>query len=260
MRELKVLDLTGVQFLSLPSSLYCLKNIRTLCLDSCLLGDVAIVGNLKTLEILSFMKSDIEQLPREIRQLTRLKLLDLSNCLNLRYIAPNVISSLSQLEELYMGNSFLQWEVKGVDNQGQRNASLGELKQLSNLTALHLHIQDARVMPQDLFFKKLKSYKIFIGDKWKWSGKCDLSTSRTFKLKINNSIYLGPGIKTLLKMTEDLSLKEMNGVRNVLYELDMDGFPHLKHLLVKAALELVYIIKSVLWETSLSQIGVFDPS
>ncbi|XP_031254512.1 disease resistance protein At4g27190-like [Pistacia vera] len=231
MRELKVLDLTGMQFLSLPSSLYCLKNIRTLCLDGCQLGDVTIVGELKTLEILSFLRSDIEQLPGEIRQLTRLKLLDLSHCLNLRQIAPNVISCLSQLEELYMGNSFVQWEVEGVDNQGRRNASLGELKRLSNLTALHLHIQDVGVMPRDLFFKKLKSYKVFIGEKWKWSGKYDLSTSRTFKLKINNSIYLGPGIKNLLKMTEDLSLEEMNGVRNVLYELDMDGFPHLKHLL-----------------------------
>ncbi|XP_031254514.1 uncharacterized protein LOC116112523 [Pistacia vera] len=247
MEELKVLDLSGIQFLSLPSSLYCLKNIRTLCLDRNLLEDVAIVGKLKTLEILSFLDSDIDQLPGEIGQLTRLKLLDLSHCLNLRYIAPNVISCLSQLEELYMGNTSIQWEVEGVDNQGQRNASLGELKCLSNLTALHLHIRDAGVMPQDLFFKKLKSYKIFIGDKWKWSSKYDLSTSRTLKLKINNSICLGPGIKTLLKVSEDLSLEEMNGVRNVLYELDMNGFPHLRHLLVKDCLELLYIIKSVAW-------------
>ncbi|XP_031274591.1 uncharacterized protein LOC116133068 isoform X1 [Pistacia vera] len=254
MTELKVLDLTSLKFLSLPSSLYCLKNIRTLCFYCCHLEDVAIVGKLKTLEILTFDGSDIEQLPEEIRQLTRLKLLDLSNCLNLRYIAPNVISCLSQLEELYMGNNFVQWEAEGVDNLGRRNASLGELKRLSNLTALHLHIQDAGVMPRDLFFKKLKSYKIFIGDKWKWSHKYDLSTSRMLKLKINNSTCLGPGIKALLKMTEDLSLEEMNGVRNVLYELDMDGFPHLKHLVVKDCLELLYIIKSVAWKLAFSEL------
>ncbi|KAJ0043519.1 hypothetical protein Pint_19513 [Pistacia integerrima] len=221
--ELKVIDLTGIQLFSLPSS----------------------------------QGSDIEQLPGEIRQLTRLKLLDLSNCLNLRYIAPNVISCLSQLEELYMGNSFVQWEVEGVDNQGRRNASLGELKRLSNLTALHLHIQDAGVMPRDLFFKKLKSYKIFIGDKWKWSHKYDLSTSRMLKLKINNSTCLGLGIKALLKMTEDLSLEEMNGVRNVLYEFDMDGFPHLKHLLVKDCLELLCIIKSVAWNLAFPKLESF---
>ncbi|KAJ0099042.1 hypothetical protein Patl1_21956 [Pistacia atlantica] len=245
MKEIKVLDLTGIHFLSLPPSLCCLKNIRTLCLDGCVLGDVAIIGELNTLEILSFLNSDIEQLPSEIGQLTRLKLLDLSKCLKLKVIAPNVISSLSQLEELYVGNSFVQWEADGANSQGRRrNASLRELKRLSNLRALHLHIQDVQVMPRDMFFGKLNSYKIFIGDKWNWSSKYDLSTSRTLKLKINANNYLGHGVRTLLKMTEDLSLEGMNGVRNVLYELHEDGFPHLKHLLVQDGLELLYIVNS----------------
>ncbi|XP_044467301.1 uncharacterized protein LOC123197194 isoform X2 [Mangifera indica] len=247
-KELKVLDLTGFQFLALPSSISFLKNLQTLCLDFCLLEDIKTLGELRKLEILSLLGSAIEQLPEEIGQLTRLKLLDLSNCLNLKYIAPNSMSYLSQLQELYMGNSFVQWEVAGVDNQGQKNASLEELKQLSNLTALHLHVQDAQVMPEDLFFKKLKSYKIFIGDKWKWSDKYDLSISRTLKLKISDNVYMGQGIKSLLKMTEDLFLKEMNGVRSVLYELNVDGFPHLKHLHVKDSFDILYIINSVAWK------------
>ncbi|XP_044467302.1 disease resistance protein At4g27190-like [Mangifera indica] len=244
MKELRVLDLTGFHFFSLPSSFSCLKNLKTLCLDNCLLEDLRILGELSKLEILSFLHSDIEQLPTEIGQLTQLKLLDLSNCLNLKYIAPNVISCLSQLEELYMGNNLVQWEDEGVDNQRRRNASLEELKQLSNLTALHLHVQDARVMPQNLLFKKLKSYKIFIGDKWKWSGKYGLSTSRTLKLEINERIYLRRGIKSLLKMTEDLSLEGMKGFRSVLYETNADGFPHLRHLHVKDCLDILYIINS----------------
>ncbi|XP_044462368.1 uncharacterized protein LOC123193436 isoform X2 [Mangifera indica] len=247
-KELTVLDLTGFFFFSLPLSLSYLKNLKTLCLDNCLLEDLRILGELSKLEILSLLDSHIEQLPVEIGQLTRLKLLDLSNCLNLKYIAPNVISCLSQLEELYMGNNFVQWEVEGVANQGQRNASLEELKLLSNLTTLHLHVQDAQVMPQDLFFEKLKSYKIFIGDKWKWSGKYDISTLRTFKLKISDNVYLGQGIKSLLKMAEDLFLEEMNGVRYVLDELNEDGFPHLKHLHVKDGLDILYIINSVAWK------------
>ncbi|XP_044467793.1 probable disease resistance protein At4g27220 [Mangifera indica] len=253
-KELRVLDLTGFQFFSLPSSLSCLKNLKTLCLDDCLLKDLRILGELSKLEILSFANSDIEQLPAEIGQLTRLKLLDLSNCLNLKYIAPNIIPCLSQLEELYMGNNFVQWELEGVDNQGRRNASLEELKQLSNLTALHLHVQDDRVMPQDLFFKKLESYKIVIGNKWKWSGKCDLSTSKTLKLKISDRIYLRGGIKSLLKITEYLSLEKMKGFRNVLYELDVDGLPHLKHLDVKDGPEILYIINSVAWKPAFPEL------
>ncbi|XP_044467937.1 probable disease resistance protein At4g27220 [Mangifera indica] len=247
MTDLRVLDLTGFLFFSLPSSLSCLKNLKTLCLDSCLLEDIKTLGELRKLEILSLLNSDIEQLPIEIGKLTRLKLLDLRDCSNLKYIAPNVISCLCQLEELYMSNNFIQWEVERVDNQRRRNASLEELKQLSNLTALHLHVQDARLMPQDLFFKKLRSYKIFIGDKWKWSSKYDPLTSRTFKLKISDNVYLGQGIKILLKMTEDLFLEEMNGVRHVLYELSADGFPYLKHLHVKDGLDILYIINSVAW-------------
>ncbi|XP_044484326.1 uncharacterized protein LOC123210160 isoform X4 [Mangifera indica] len=248
MKELRVLSVHGLRFLPLPSSISFLKNLQTLFLKSCILGDIRILGELSKLAILSLVESNIEELPAEIGQLTRLKLLDLSNCLSLKYIATNVISSLSQLEELYMGNSFVEWEVEGVDNQGRRNASLEELKRLSNLTTLHLHIQDARVMPQDLFFKKLKSYKIFIGDEWKWSIKFDLSTSRMLKLKIDDSIHLQHGVKSLLKMTEDLSLEGMSGVRNVIYELSVDGFPQLKHLCVKNDLELLYIINSVAWK------------
>ncbi|XP_044484329.1 probable disease resistance protein At4g27220 [Mangifera indica] len=248
MKELRVLSAYGVQFLPLPSSISFLKNLQTLSLKSCTFGNIRILGELSKLAFLSLVGSNIEELPVEIGQLTQLKLLDLSNCLNLKYIATNVISSLSQLEELYMGNSFVQWEVEGVDNQGRRNASLEELKQLSNLTTLHLHIQDARVMPQDLFFKKLKSYKIFIGDKWKWPIKFDLSTSRMLKLKIDVSIHLQHGVKSLLKMTKVLSLEGMSGVRNVIYELSVDGFPHLKHLHVKNDLELLYIINSVVWK------------
>ena len=43
MAELKVLDLTTMHLLSLPSSLHLLTNLQTLCLDQCVLGDVAII-------------------------------------------------------------------------------------------------------------------------------------------------------------------------------------------------------------------------
>ncbi|KAH9687049.1 AAA domain-containing protein [Citrus sinensis] len=76
--EVKVLSLTGVRFSSLPSSLGRLFNLQTLCLGGCRLKDIAIVGQLKKLEILSFRDSYIEELPHEIGQLTRLQLLDLS--------------------------------------------------------------------------------------------------------------------------------------------------------------------------------------
>ncbi|TXG59196.1 hypothetical protein EZV62_017025 [Acer yangbiense] len=236
-KGLKVLNLTALELLALPSSLGMLMNLRTLCLDDCLLGDIAIIGKLKKLEILSFRQADIELLSREIGQLTRLRVLDLSNCSTLKVITPNVISGLTRLEELYMGNSFIHWDV-----EGQSNASLAELKKLSNLTTLEIHVLDAQIMPGDLFFGKLERYRIFIGDVWKWSGKYE--TSKTLKLKLNSSFYLNDGVKFLVNKAEDLHLDEPKGVKNVLHELNGEGFQQLKHLLVQNSPQIQYIINS----------------
>ena len=117
MRELKVLDLTKMRLLSLPSSINLLTNLQTLCLDHCVLKDIAVIGELKNLEILSLIYSEFTQLPQEIGLLTHLRLLDLSYCAKLEVIPPNVLSNLKQLEELYVRDSFTQWELEGVNNE-----------------------------------------------------------------------------------------------------------------------------------------------
>ncbi|KAJ4721539.1 Disease resistance protein [Melia azedarach] len=123
MRKLRVLYLSRMELTSLPSSLDALTNLQTLCLAQGVIEDVAIIGMLKNLEILSFVGSDIVHLPKELGQLTKLKLLDLCNCYKLKVIAPHVISTLTRLEELYMGNCSVDWEVEGF-NSGRINASL----------------------------------------------------------------------------------------------------------------------------------------
>ena len=239
LRKLKVLDLTSMRLSSLPSSLILLTNLQTLCLDDCVLGDIAMIGEMKNLEILSLMDSEFKQLPRETGLLTHLRMLDLSNCKKLEMIPANVLSSLILLEELYVGNSFTQWEVEGLNNE---RASLAELKHLSRLTTLEVHIPDASMMPKDLSFEKLKRYKIFIGDVWDWSDKHE--NSRVLKLKLNPCNQLESGIKMLFNGIEDLCLDELNGVKSIVYELDMKGFQQLKHLHVQNNAEIKYIIHS----------------
>ncbi|CAL5394216.1 unnamed protein product [Camellia sinensis] len=90
-----------------PLSLANLVNLWMLWLDDCKLGDIAILKDLNNnLEILSLRGSNIEVLPSEIGQLTRLQLLDLGNCYKLREIPQGVISNLSRLEELYILDEF----------------------------------------------------------------------------------------------------------------------------------------------------------
>ncbi|XP_030959627.1 uncharacterized protein LOC115981550 isoform X3 [Quercus lobata] len=239
MRELKVLDLTKMRLSSLPSSITLLANLQTLCLDQCVLKDIAVIGELKNLEILSLLSSKLTHLPQEIGLLTHLRLLDLSDCTILEVIPPNVLSNLIQLEELYVGNSFTQWEVEGLNNE---RASLAELKHLSPLTTLEVHIPYANMLPKDLLFEKLQRYKIFVGDAWDWSDKHE--NSRALKLKLNTSFHLERGIKMLLNGIENLCLDELKGVKSVIYELDMTGFQQLKHLHVQNNDEIKYIINS----------------
>ena len=106
----------------------------------------------------------------------------------------------------------------------------------------YLHIKDAKLLPKKNFFEKLQRFRIYIGEGWSWSEKC--TTARTLKLKLNTSIEL-EGVKALLKRTEDLYLQELQGVKNVLHELDWQGFPQLKHLHVQNNGEIQHIIHSM---------------
>ncbi|XP_062019045.1 disease resistance protein At4g27190-like [Rosa rugosa] len=105
MENLKVL-LIGrsiLPSLSLP------KNLQTLILLDCHLN-IDVIGELRSLMILYL--HDVKQLPDTFKNLSNLRLLKLTGCTELKVISPGVISSLSRLEELYMGNSFNDWVVE----------------------------------------------------------------------------------------------------------------------------------------------------
>jgi disease resistance protein RPS2 len=247
MGELKVIVLCGMILTpSLPPSLCFLTKIQSLDMSECVLEDISIVAELKSLEILILERSDIKELPKEIGQLTNLRMLKLTNCCGLRFIPANLISSLTCIEELYMGNCFINWAVKGRTDQS-KNASLDELGNLSHLTALDITIQDASVWPRNLqVFAKLERYNIYVGDMWKWSENAS-ETSRNLKLSDNrsSSILLDRGFNFLLNSTADMCLNNIQCVRNVFYELNMEGFPQLKHLCIKDSSDLKYIIDSM---------------
>ncbi|KAJ9131539.1 hypothetical protein P3X46_035194 [Hevea brasiliensis] len=245
MEELKVLDLTGMHLSPLPLSLQYLKHLETLCLDGCVLEDISAIGELKKLQVLSFVQSTIVRLPSEVRKLTRLRLLDLRRCQGLEVISPDVLSRLARLEELYIGDGFVQWKGEGHD-EPRNNANLSELKLLSKLSTLEVHIMDANIMPKDLFSEKLERFRVFIGDEWDWDWHeyeryADYRSLRTLKLKLSRSALL-ERVKVLLMKTEDLYLDDLRGLRSVLYELDDQGFPELKHLHVQNSLGIQYII------------------
>ncbi|KAB2010741.1 hypothetical protein ES319_D10G262500v1 [Gossypium barbadense] len=239
---LKVLDLFGMEFPSLPESIIHLTDLRMLCLKECAVDDITILGELKNLEILDLSKSGIKGLPKEMAQLTQLRLLDLRWCRELKIIPPNILSGLSKLEELYMRGSFVEWEKGGIVENERKNASLDELNNLPCLITLYVHILDVQMIPKHRFVETLDRFKIFVGNYGAYNCFHNYESPKTLKLMLYTNIDLDNGMKMLLIKTEDLSLEGLEGVKNVLVELNNGkDLPNLKRLHVKNGRHVQYI-------------------
>ncbi|XP_054777885.1 disease resistance protein At4g27190-like [Prosopis cineraria] len=235
-KDLKLLSFINVCFSSLPF-LNSLKKLKTLCLHSCLLKDMTQVGSLKQLTTLSLAYSEIEHLPFELAMLTSLQMLNLAHCTKLKVIPPKLLSSWEKLEVLSMENSFNQWEAKG-SSECNVNASLVELKDLP-ISSLDICIPDPSILPENLFSdKKLKRYRIIIGENWRWD--CNHETSKTLKLELNENVHSKHGVQKLLEGVEDLYLCGSNGLEHVLH----NRFPYLRHLQIKSNDDVEYIVLS----------------
>ncbi|KAG5036938.1 hypothetical protein JHK86_017778 [Glycine max] len=252
MKKLKVLKLTGIQLSSLPSSIESLSDLRLLCLERCTLDhNLSIIGKLKKLRILSFSGSRIENLPGELKDLDKLQLLDISNCSVVKGIPPKLMSRLTSLEELYVRKSFIEVSVEGERNHCQISF-LSELKHLHQLHVMDLSIPCAQFFPKELFFDKLNDYKIEIGNfktlsvgDFRMPNKYEKFKSLALELKDDtNNIHSQKGIKLLFKTVENLLLGELNGVQDVINELNLDGFPYLKQLSIVKNTSIKYIINS----------------
>nr|XP_043616156.1 disease resistance protein At4g27190-like [Erigeron canadensis] len=231
MKKLKVVLMHHVSVPSIPLAFLSLRKLLTLCLEYCKLGDLSLIKELKHLEVLSFMNSDLKNLPKEIGELSRLKLLDLTDCKNLTVIPFGVFSNLSNLECLYMMNSFVQW---GFDGQSisQDQATLGELKNLSRLSTLEMHVPDVNLFPKDLVFENLVRFKVFLG--MDVSQVISYSYPKTLRLTLRQGLTLHGGIYKLLKGAQHLILdysivNDLDDLHSIVYEL-RKGFRNLRCL------------------------------
>ncbi|CAN6572696.1 unnamed protein product [Malus baccata var. baccata] len=234
MKELKVLDY------SVTTSVSCIPKASP---------DITLIGQLTNLKILSLLESKIKELPKEIGQLTRLQLLDLTGCSELVLISPGVISSLTRLEDLRMGiKSFKQWDGEGPTSGGS-NATVSELKHLAELTALDIHVPDADLLPANLFSDKLERYHILIGDCWEYPYRYG-TYSNMLQLKLTRRNQFDRGIKLLVKRCEQLYLDGKESENIISFLFDSDAVEQLKCLHVQNNDEVTYVINFVSWSYS----------
>ncbi|GKV49704.1 hypothetical protein SLEP1_g56439 [Rubroshorea leprosula] len=246
MKNLEVLSLTKMHFLSMPQSISLLTKLRTLRLNQSKLGALEglgeIMGKLKKLQVLNLAGCDITELPMEIACLTMLKLLDMTDCTNLKVISRDILSKLYRLEELKMANSFDQWQFIEQHENQNGNASLAELKNLKKLTTLEVCINDIQMIPEGLFNAERKRYKIFVGDLWRHRYSSSENTKiLKLELKAGSS---HSSVTKLLKVCEELHLEGLHGVKNVVYQLENEGFQKLRSLYVRNAPGIQFMIDS----------------
>ena len=191
-----------------------------------MLADVSTIGALGNLELLSFLGSQIKELPREIGNLGHLKLLDLSECSTLQFlelrIPHGLLSSLSRLEELYMGGVFVNWEP--LEGNGEGNASLAELNSLSHhLMALEIAIPSIKLLPKDLHFKnQMIKFHMDIGDpdpywvkEWKRTGGYLFKNSLSLESHDLSDIVESLMLRQLLQKSENLKLTKIGNLKNL---------------------------------------------
>ncbi|GMN68208.1 hypothetical protein TIFTF001_037263 [Ficus carica] len=243
--RLKSLFFEQANLLSVPPSFHSLQNLQTLRLRGCVLEDVNFIGDLKHLQILDLSESTIKQLPRKVGQLNRLQLLNLEGCKDLKLIEPNVISSLIKLEELYISEYFDKWEVGEVNVSRRSNVNLAEIENLEKLTSLSLRVPDAKTFPKDFkFSEKLERYRISIGDSPYYSHPSGISRSLLLKLR-ERSQLTALGLESLMRRSEWLLLDGLIDVKNVVCDLDSEGFCDLKRLDLLSSDGVQYIVDCV---------------
>ncbi|XP_045788433.1 uncharacterized protein LOC123883607 isoform X6 [Trifolium pratense] len=153
--RLRVLNFSGIHFsqsLSLPPAIQLLTNIRSMSFDHVDLGDISILGKLQRLETLDLDTCKVNELPNQITELKKFKLLKLEDC-EIRMNNPfEVIERCSSLEELYFKYSF---------NEFCKEIALPELKRY------HIHGRSSFYSEGQSRFSK---YVVFRGDE-----KCQFS-------------------------------------------------------------------------------------
>ncbi|CAL5423031.1 unnamed protein product [Camellia sinensis] len=244
MKELKVLALSDM-YGSLTTSLRCLTNLRTLSLFCCRLTDgTSVIGALQNLEILRFGGSYIKELPKEIiGNLAHLKVLDLLGCVVER-IYPGVLSSLSKLEELYVGPIFQGWCQVEKSEEGAK-AIIDELASLSNLVALDIALINISFWPRGLVIEKLKKFNISVGISYSYIPVRFL-LSNQLKLGVENmSDIIETRLNFLWKSTEILTLNSsVKGLKILCDLVGEGGFECLTYLSLSALDDLEYLIST----------------
>lgn len=240
MKDLKVLDMSNVRTLPRLASLLPLTNLTTLYLDDCKFddADIASIGLIRNLEILSLQNSDIEKIPEEFKALVKLGLFDLRGSANLIDVSPYVIMCLRNLEELHVSREGLFIELQ--DWRLQTSVRIGTPEAGVAYSVGH------SILVNRLPLEKPMSFVVQIGF-GSITGK-HLEKCRSW----SKILYFG-GIsfrhadwscQVLSNITEVLHLRDIKGLQDIRLDPGSNGFKDLKCLQLSECKEITYLLNA----------------
>ncbi|KAL6204030.1 hypothetical protein ACLB2K_021300 [Fragaria x ananassa] len=252
---LRVFDLSYTGISVLPSTFSLLTNLQALYLDCCSkITDVSVLGRLKKIEILSLRKFPHKVLPKEIGNLTSLRMLDVTGGY-VHKIPSKVISRLHRLEELYLKCEFGDWGSEVEEGLGETNADFDEIIGLFRLNVLKVYITDVACLPTKIGYFEPTWMKFDICITRYLSSEIILApndkASRT--LTLDRTINGLPDwfINVVTEKAEKLVYRDCKGVNNIVKEYDHGRLHGLKHLSLIGCLEnLEELINATTWDPS----------
>ncbi|XP_050381609.1 probable disease resistance protein At4g27220 [Argentina anserina] len=233
--DIRVLDLSETTISSLPLSFSLLTRLQSLHLDYCKhITDISVLGKLKKLETFSMRGCYIKKFPKEMGNLSNLRMLDLTKT-NVQIVPAQVISRLHRLEELYMKCSFGNWGSKfeeGLPLFRGKKADFDELTSSSRLNILEVPISSVECLPQDVkFHPNWVSFDICIGIGRSIGSSSDaVRYSRSLTLNTTMNSLPDWFINVVAEKAEDLYYSHFHGLINLLEEHDRGRLHGLKYL------------------------------
>ncbi|KAK8300780.1 hypothetical protein V6Z12_D05G416400 [Gossypium hirsutum] len=231
MKALQVLLLQRVSFSleGFPS----LPNLKTLCCDDCMLKNFSSsLTNMRSLEILALIDTEIDEISEELVKLSALKYLRLSNFgvgreMN---IPPNLVSRLTSLQELHVISA--------------NNLNLLELKSLSRLTALSLRLSTNQILLEDFVLPKLQRYAIEVGECDDMFGEAFIRIGKAFIRTLNIQDFSSSlsAFNNLFCNVEALSLGNVGGQKNIVPSMDEMGLNELTSLQLESCNDMEFLI------------------
>ncbi|KAG8492633.1 hypothetical protein CXB51_010099 [Gossypium anomalum] len=230
--EMKALQLLYLKRFSLKG-FHSLPNLKTLWCENCKLENFSsLLTNMRSLEILALISTEIDEINEELVELSELKYLHLydvrkigNKSVRTLNFPPKLVSRLTSLQELHVINY-------------ENNINLLELNSLSSLTALALFLSTNQFSQEDFVFPKLQRYNIVVGA----FNITDREVLTIRRLSIGNFSFSLSAFKNLFCNVGKLELTKVSGLKNIVPSIGKNVLNELASLQLSSCYDIEFLI------------------